>query len=119
MNTKKYNYKKGRLGESLAKNYLMEKGFVFIESNFEVDIGELDIIMSVKDWLVFVEVKYKYDDRMGLPEEMLDRRKITQIKRVAEIYLMKNKDISRSFSKYRIDAVCILGTDIRHYENIF
>lgn len=115
---KKYNYQKGREGENLAKNFLLERGFVFIESNFEVDVGEIDIIMSDRDWLVFVEVKYKGDDYRGLPEEMLDLRKILQVKRVAQIYLMKNQEIGKLFTKYRLDAVCILGEDIRYYENI-
>ena len=115
---KKYNYKKGRGGEDIAKQYLINKGFVFRESNYEVDIGEVDLIMADNDWLVFVEVKYKSDDLMGMPEEMIDKRKIAQVKRVAEIYLMKNPKIRKSFEKYRIDAVCILGSMVRYYKNI-
>lgn len=112
------NYHKGRYGENIAKEYLIKKGFVFIEANFEVDIGEIDLIMSDEKWLVFVEVKYKSDDRMGIPEEMIDRRKISQVKRVAEIFLMKNPEIRKNFEKYRIDAVCILGEKINYYKNL-
>lgn len=115
---KKLNYKKGRTGEDTAKQYLINKGFVFIESNFEVDIGEIDLIMSDHDWLVFVEVKYKSDDQMGIPEEMINKRKVAQVKRVAEIYLLKNPGIRKSFEKYRIDGVCILGNQIRYYDNL-
>lgn len=118
MNSKKQNYKKGRDGEDTAKQYLINKGFLFIESNFEVDIGEIDLIMSDYDWLVFVEVKYKSDDLMGMPEEMINKRKIAQVKRVAAAYLVLNPQMRKSFEKYRIDGVCILGSNIRYYRNL-
>jgi putative endonuclease len=115
---KKENYHKGRYGENIAKEYLLKKGYVFIESNFENKIGEIDLIMSDEDWLVFIEVKYKSDDRLGIPEEMIDKRKIWQVKRTAESYLIERKREIKNFKKYRIDAVCILGDKIRHYENV-
>jgi len=116
MKTKEENYHKGRYGENIAKEYLIKKGYVFIEANFENKIGEIDLIMSDEDWLVFVEVKYKSDDRLGIPEEMISPNKIWQVKRVAESYLIERK--VKYFEKFRLDAVCILGKEIRHYENI-
>lgn len=113
---KQFNYKKGKYGENMAKEYLIKKGYIFIEANFENKIGEIDLIMSDEDWLVFVEVKYKSDDRLGIPEEMISQNKIWQVKRVAESYLVERK--IKHFEKFRIDAVCILGNEIRHYENI-
>ena len=119
MKIKEQNYNKGRKGETEARNYLEGKGFEFIEANFEIDTGEIDLIMADKDWLVFVEVKYKSDDRLGIPEEMIGPRKIAQVKRVSEFYLMKNPDIRRHFEKWRLDAVCILGNEIKYYPNIY
>ena len=116
MKTKEENYHKGKYGENMAKEYLIKKGFVFIEANFENKIGEIDLIMSDKDWLVFIEVKYKSDDRFGLPEEMISQNKIWQVKRVAESYVVERK--IKYFVKFRLDAVCILGNEIKHYENI-
>jgi putative endonuclease len=118
MHIKEFNYKKGRRGEEEARIYLEKKGFEFIEANFDVDIGEIDIVMADKGWLVFVEVKYKSDDYMGLPEEMITSKKLAQVKRVAEIYLMKNPKMRKKYEKYRVDAVCILGSSLRHYENL-
>jgi len=112
------NYHKGKYGENIAKEYLIKKGFVFIEANYKNKIGEIDLIMSDQDWLVFVEVKYKSDDRLGIPEEMIDKRKIWQVKRTAESYLYENKKMAKTFEKYRIDAVCILGEEIRYYKNL-
>jgi putative endonuclease len=115
---KEENYKKGRQGEDTAKAFLIKKGFSFIEANFENKIGEIDLIMRDGNWLVFIEVKYKSDDRLGLPEEMISSQKIWQIKRVAESYLVEKKAGVGKLDKFRIDAVCILGNIIKHYENI-
>ena len=118
MKIKERNYSKGREGENIAKEFLIKKGFVFIESNFENKIGEIDLIMAEREWLVFVEVKYKSDDRLGIPEEMIDKNKIWQVRRTAESFLYEEREIAKRFEKYRIDAVCILGEEIRHYRNI-
>jgi len=118
MRIKERNYGKGRDGENMAKYFLLKKGFELVETNFKNKIGEIDLIMSDNDWLVFVEVKYKSDDRMGIPEEMIDKNKIWQVKRVAESFLVERKKDLKKFEKYRIDAVCILGEEIKHYENI-
>ena len=118
MKTKTENFSKGRYGEKVALEYLLKKGYELIDQNYGIKIpfkGEIDLIMRDKDRLVFVEVKYKYNDRLGVPEEMIDKRKISKIKRVAEIYTVLNKPKEE---KFRIDAICILGNNLKHYENI-
>jgi putative endonuclease len=119
MKIKTQNYNKGRAGELEARNYLESKGYEFIEANFAIDIGEIDLIMTKDERLIFVEVKYKSDDYFGLPEEMVTPKKINQVRRVAEIYLMKNPQMKRKYEKFRIDAVCILKETIKHYENLY
>lgn len=122
---KKYNYQKGKRGEDIAKQYLTDKGFEFIEANFENDLGEIDLIMVDKDTLVFVEVKLKIGDKLGIPEEMINKRKLYRVKRVAESYLVMKPKMKKQFQKYRIDAVCIVMKNIaevetiRHYENLY
>jgi len=111
------NYSKGKSSETEAKKYLENMGFKLIEANYDCDIGEIDLIMADSDWLVFVEVKFKADDRMGKPEEMISRRKLAQVRRVAEWYLMEHEEMRKRYQKYRIDAVCMLGKEIKHYAN--
>lgn len=118
MKTKEENFNKGRYGEKVALEYLLKKGYELVEQNFSITIpfkGEIDLIMRDKDRLVFVEVKYKYNDKLGIPEEMIDWRKLGQIRRIAEIYIVLNKPKE---DRFRIDAVCILGDQIKHYENL-
>jgi putative endonuclease len=115
MKTKTENYNKGKIYEDEAKVFLESKGYNWVESNYENRIGEIDIIMRDNDWLVFVEVKYKTDDYFGLPEEMITPKKLCQVRKVAESYIFLKQPKEK---KYRIDAVCILGQEIRHYENL-
>jgi putative endonuclease len=118
------NYNKGRGGEMMALDFLLKKGFQLVEMNYENKIGEIDLIMIDKDWLVFVEVKLKVGDKFGSPEEMINKRKLYQIKKVAESYLILENPIAKYFKKYRIDAVCIVLNEdktikrIIHYENL-
>jgi putative endonuclease len=116
MRIKQENYNKGKYGEKVALEYLLKKGYELVEQNYSIDIGEIDLIMRDKDRLVFVEVKYKYNDKLGIPEEMIGKSKLAQVKRVAEIYVFLNKPKEE---KFRIDAVCILGDQIKHYQNLY
>lgn len=125
MNNKIQNYKKGKEGEDIAREFLINKGFKLIESNYSNNLGEIDLVMSDKDWLVFVEVKLKIGDKYGTPEEMINKNKLSRIKRTAEAFLILESPISKNFSKYRIDAVCIVLEEdrkvsrINYYENIY
>jgi putative endonuclease len=118
------NYRKGKNGEFIAKEFLINDGYELIEMNYKNKIGEIDLIMEDNKTLVFAEVKLKIGDRYGFPEEMIDKRKINQIKRVAESFLVLKPQISKNYEKYRIDAICIVLNDlnkverISHYQNL-
>jgi len=124
MNNKIQNFKKGREGEEIAREFLIKKGFSLIESNYSNKLGEIDLIMSDKDWLVFVEVKLKIGDRFGTPEEMINKNKLSRIKRIAEGFLVLEPQIANKFKKYRIDAICIVLNEnkklqrINYYDNV-
>ncbi len=125
MNNKIQNYKKGKEGEEIAREFLVNKGFKLIESNYSNNLGEIDLVMSDRDWLVFVEVKLKIGDKYGTPEEMINKNKLSRVKRTAVAFLILESPISKNFSKYRIDAVCIVLEEdrkisrINYYENIY
>lgn len=122
---KQENYIKGKNGEEIAKGFLLKKGFELVDQNYENKIGEIDLVMINKDWLVFVEVKLKIGDRFGSPEEMINKRKLSQVKRVAESFLILEKSKTKKFKKFRIDGIGIVVDEnneilrINHYENIY
>jgi len=49
----------GKIGEDLAAHFLCKKGFGILERNYHSRYGEIDIIASKADLIVFVEVKYR------------------------------------------------------------
>jgi putative endonuclease len=120
---KRFNRKKGSWGEEIAADYLSQKGFQILEKNYSVKFGEIDLIASKNGVLVFVEVKLKTTEDFGTPEEMIGKRKLAQVQRMAELYLLQNPEVDKKHKKYRIDAVCVVGTRqnierINHYENV-
>jgi putative endonuclease len=122
--TKQFNRIKGKEGEEMAERYLRKQGYRIIEMNHQTKFGEIDLIVSKNDVLIFVEVKFKQTEDYGTPEEMIGQNKLMQVRRTAELYLLTNPDIEKQFQKYQIDAVCIVGppdgeaSRISHYENL-
>jgi len=121
---KNQNYKKGKLGEQIARDYLIKKGYRIIRQNFQTRFGELDIVAGKDNLLIFIEVKLKVEADFGRPEEMITQKKLRQVKNTAEIFLMQEKTYLSNFKQYRIDAICIILNqdmtvkEIRHYENL-
>ena len=117
---KQFNRIKGKEGEEMAAKFLKENGYQIIDQNNSTKWGELDLIASKDEILVFVEVKFKQTEDYGTPEEMIGKNKLMQVRRTAEMYLLTNPDIANKFDSYQIDAVCIVEETerITHYENI-
>jgi putative endonuclease len=47
----------GDWGESCAVEYLLKKSYGILDRNYRIGSGELDIVASLSDLVVFVEVK--------------------------------------------------------------
>lgn len=118
---KQLNRIKGGEGEEIAVQFLRKKGYEILDQNNSTKWGELDLITSKNNILIFVEVKLKTTEEFGTPEEMIGKSKLAQIKRTAEMYLLNNPDMAKAYDRYQIDAVCIVKETgrITHYENIF
>ncbi|MEK7472473.1 MAG: YraN family protein [Patescibacteria group bacterium] len=118
--TKQFNRIKGKDGEEMAAKWLKDRGYKIIDKNNSTKFGELDIIASKNDILIFVEVKFKQTENFGTPEEMIGKNKLMQVRRTAELYLLNNPDIAKFYDRYQIDAVCIVEDTgrISHYENL-
>ena len=93
----------GDIGETLAENILKEKGYTIVEKNFRSRFGEIDIVAKDGDELVFVEVKTRWSNRYGKPEEAVTAKKLSRIKRTIDYYLLINK----VKMKYRLEVVAI------------
>lgn len=118
---KSQNKKKGNNGEKLALKLLMQKGFSIIEKNYHYsNKGEIDIIARDKDFIIFVEVKTRFNDKFGAPIDSITKNKQSQIKKVAEAYLFEKnlENINCRFDVITIDF-SEGKSKIEHYEDAF
>ena len=114
---KKNNRETGAKAEAIACWFLKQEGYDVLEQNFYTKVGEIDIIAKEDQTLVFVEVKYRKDDKKGYPAQAVDQRKQQKIRKSAMIYLKKNH---LSFEQpIRFDVVEILGKKIRVIKHAF
>lgn len=114
---KRFNYIKGKVGESQAVEYLIKNKYQIIQTNYKSKIGEIDIIAKEQDGrIVFVEVKARATARYGYPREAVTKEKQQTIRRVAELFLKINK-LKNAF--IRFDVIEILAGEITHIKNAF
>ena len=112
--------KLGNFGEMLAKNYLIRKGYVILEQNYQNSYHEIDIIAKIKGKYVFVEVKTR-ESGLEEPENGLNQRKLNNLKKAISAYLVKNQGIS----DFQLDLIAIRFNkntkiaNIKHYKEIF
>ena len=111
----------GKRGEEIASDFLKEKGYTIIETNFHKLEGEIDIIAldeKGKEY-IFVEVKTRNNYKFGYPEEAVTMSKVKKIIRAAHYWLRKSKNED---SYWRIDVIAINlennTAEIKHFKNI-
>lgn len=110
------NRKTGFEYEKTACDYLEKQGYEILRRNYRCALGEIDIIAQNGECLVFCEVKYRKNDRMGNPLEAVDARKQQKIRSVA-LWYMKEQGIYDV--PIRFDVIGILGQEITIVKNAF
>ena len=94
--------------EQLAEAHLRDRGLELLERNFHCRLGEIDLVMRDGDTTVFVEVRYRSDNRFGGALETVDHRKRLKIQRAAGIFLSRRAGWESR--PCRFDIVGIEGT---------
>lgn len=92
--------------EEAAAVYLEKHGLKILHRNYQVRSGEIDIIAQDREYLVFVEVKYRSTVRSGSALWAVDAAKQRSISRTAVHYLTtrkKNMNIPCRFDVIGID----------------
>ena len=95
----------GALGEQLAADHLVRRGFQILERNYRTRFGELDIIAASNHTIVFCEVKCRVANSAGRdPLESVHPNKQMQIRRIAGRWLAERRDHPR-VDDLRFDAI--------------
>jgi putative endonuclease len=97
----------GALGETLASEHLVRRGFRILERNYRTRWGELDIVAFDGRTLAFCEVKTR---RLGsdgaTPFEAVHHRKRVRVRKMAGAWM--NERIDRPFApSIRCDAIAV------------
>lgn len=107
----------GKIGEEIAKSFLVKHGFSIKAQNEAVRYGEIDIIVEKDSILHFIEVKSvevkdfgKIQSLKIKPEDNMTIFKRFKLKRTINIYLSRFKEDK----KVIIDLVCVyINMEIR------
>jgi putative endonuclease len=112
--------RKGVEGERLAREYLEGHGWRIIEVNYRFHHGEIDLIGMDGDILVFCEVKTRTSDQFGPPEAAITPAKQSQVRKIAEAYLVTHQ-IRDRVCRFDVVAIDWSGTvpRIRHIQDAF
>ena len=112
----------GDQGEKLALGYLKKKGYKLLECNWRKARGELDIVMQDGEFIVFIEVKTRTQDRNAIsPKLQMTKTKITQVRKIAQHYLLEKRidHLQPRFDFLGVSLTAGQKPEIEHIENAF
>jgi len=98
---------RGRDAETVACRFLNRRGLRTVTRNFHCRGGELDLVMTDGDSLVFVEVRHRRRAHFGSGTESVDIRKQGRISTCARYYLQRHPDVADR--PCRFDVVALHG----------
>ncbi|WP_037585394.1 YraN family protein [Stenoxybacter acetivorans] len=99
------NHPQGAAAEEIAKRFLQAQGCRIVAQNWHCPFGEIDLIAKQGNDLIFVEVRFRKNQRYGGAAASIDGRKIGKLQRSAEYYL-QTQHIN---CPCRIDAILLEG----------
>lgn len=94
--------------EQATESYLRGHGLETLCRNYRCRRGEIDLVMRDRDFIVFVEVRYRANAEFGDPLETITASKQRRIIAAATHYLAGEPRYKHS--PCRFDAVGVTGT---------
>ena len=91
--------------EREAESFLRSRGLNLLHRNFRCRFGEIDLVMEDDATIVFVEVKYRKNNRHGSGAHAVTVQKQGRISRTAAWYLARHPH--RAEQNCRFDVVSI------------
>ena len=99
--------KHGQLAERKALEYLKRNGLKPVTTNYNSPCGEIDIIMYDKNFIVFIEVKFRKNNNFINPLEAIDRHKCDKIIATSQYFQQGNHKVSKMMSRF--DVIILSG----------
>ena len=112
----------GNYGEDLACKFLIEKGYLILQRNFNCRFGEIDIVAECENIIVFVEVKSRYSLNYGNGIESINLPKVKNIINSSKYYIHL-KHLYNYYIRYDVIVINLElegnKKNIQHYEDAF
>jgi putative endonuclease len=102
----------GQKGEMLARQYFESRGYDILHTNWRYGHLELDIIAMKAGKLHFIEVKTLKGGSAGMPEDSVNRKKMLNLIKAAELYMI-------SASRTGLIQFDVLAIVLKENENEF
>jgi putative endonuclease len=95
----------GRAGEQLAADHLEKQGWIVLARNWRCAQGELDIVATDGERVVFCEVKTRSGVDYGGPLNAVDQHKILRVRQLARAWLDEHR---LHGCRVRFDVISVL-----------
>lgn len=109
----------GKLGETVAAEYLLMHGYHIMDVGWRIGHLELDIVAEKLGFLIIVEVKTRSSDTFEKPEEAVDKEKRERLLKAGNAYI-KYHNLEMPC---RFDIISVVGEGepfrINHIRNAF
>jgi putative endonuclease len=116
----------GRYGEDVAARHLSDAGLTILDRNWRCRAGELDLVATDAEVLVFCEVKTRSSGAFGTPAEAVTPAKAGRVRRLAQLWLADRRDggSSEYWPELRFDVVSVMrrpqgAASVEHLKGVF
>ncbi len=118
--SKESTKERGLQGEKKAQAYLVEKGYTILACNWRDKRGEIDIIATFNNILVFAEVKTLTNGDVETLGIILGKRKQKKIVETAKRFLDINRQYIQGYIRFDVLIVDMPGfSSVYHIEDAF
>lgn len=109
----------GDKGELVALQFLTDKGYKVLETNWRFGKEEIDIIALNTEFLIIIEVKTRTSNLYGEPYDFVNKNKQRLLIKAAQAYAERHK----IQQEVRFDIISVLlkgeNAEVTHMENAF
>jgi putative endonuclease len=101
----------GRAAEELAARHLEQQGLAVVARNFRARCGELDVVCSLGNLLVVVEVRARSRPDRGRPGATLTPVKLRRVVRATQLFMRRFPRFAQH--SVRFDVIEVTGDELQ------